>query len=105
MLILLVCDCGGAEPLARSVLKEAGVADWLTTSLVRGHKNCLEWINKLNGDLRNGDKADALFMMIKNKSRFAVVAGYDDDHFEWADVSNGDIKSKLDGQIIAKQFE
>lgn len=105
MLILLVCNCGGAEPLARSVLKEAGVKDWLTTSLVRGHKNCLEWINKLPSTTRNLDVTDALFMMIKNKSKFAVVVGYDDDHFRWADVANGDLKSKLDGQVIAKQFE
>ena len=105
MLILLVCNCGGAEPLARSVLKEAGVKDWLVTSLVRGNKNCLEWINKLPSATRNLDVVDALFMMIKNKSRYAVIVGYDDEHFRWSDVANGSIKAKLDGEVIAKQFE
>lgn len=105
MLTLLVCNCGGAEPLARSVLKEAGVNDWLTTPLIKGNKNCLEWLNKLPTELRTMDVVDALFMMIKNHGRFAVVVGYDGEHFRWSDVASGNIKAKLDGEVIAKQFE
>lgn len=105
MIRLLTCDCGGAEPLARSVLKSAGIEDWLKTPISRGRQNALDWLASLPEELQKTPEYGALMLSMKGRGRFSVVVGYSKDEFKWADVGSGKINEKLDGEVIAKHFE
>lgn len=104
-IMLLTCDCGGAEPLARSVLKSAGVQDWLKTPIARGRQKATEWINSLPENLRNTQECQALLYSLKGRGKFSVVVGFTTGEFKWADVGSGKISEKLDGEVIAKHYE
>lgn len=105
MILLLACNCGGVIPLLRGVLREAGVENWLDAEVYQGKKYALETLEQFPEYYRNLPQWGALYDSINNRSSFAVIIGYDQDNFRWADVAMGDLKSSLDGQIIAKQFE
>ena len=103
--MLLTCDCGGAEPLARSVLKSAGVQNWLKTPIVKGRQNATMWLDTLPEKIKSLPEFQALQLSLKNRGRFSVVVGYTASEFKWADVGSGKINEKLDGEVIAKHFE
>ena len=105
MILLLACNCGGVVPLLRGVLKEAGCDGWLDVPVYQGKKYALETLEQFPEYYRKLPQWGALYDSINNRSSFAVVIGYDKDNFRWSDVVMGDLKSNLDGQIIAKQFE
>ena len=105
MLMLLTCDCGGAEPMARSVLKSAGVKEWLKTPIARGRQKATEWLDSLPETLKHTPEYQALQSSLKNRGKFSVVVGFTTNEFKWADVGSGKINEKLDGEVIAKHFE
>lgn len=105
MIQLLTCDCGGAEPLARSVLKTAGVKDWLKTPIARGRQKATEWLDSLPETLKQTPEYQALQLSLKGRGKFSVVVGFSTTEFKWADVGSGRINEKLDGEVIAKHFE
>lgn len=105
MIQLLTCDCGGAEPLARSVLKSAGVKDWLKTPIARGRQKAIAWLEALPDNLKKTPEYQALQLSLKGRGRFSIVVGFTTDEFKWADVGSGKINEKLDGEVIAKHFE
>ena len=102
---LLVCDCGGAEPLARSVLKSAGVENWLKTPIERGRQRAVNWLENLPDQLKSTPEYGALRLFLKGRGKFSVVVGFTTNEFKWADVGNGRINEKMDGEIIARHFE
>ena len=104
MIQLLTCDCGGAEPIARSVLKSAGVENWLKIPIARGRQNALKWLESLPQELQRTPEHGALMLSLKGRGKFSVVVGYSGDEFKWADVGSGRLNEKLDGEVIAKHF-
>lgn len=105
MLACVSCSCGGAEPLIRSTLKEAGIKNWLNLPIHSGKEKTLLFLESLPIGYRKTLQWGALYSHVQNHSSYAVIIGYDDKRFRWADVAMGDLKSKLDGEAIAKQFE
>lgn len=105
MIQLLTCDCGGAEPLARSVLKSAGIENWLKVPIVRGRTNALNWLENLPEELKALPEYGALMLSLKGRGKFSIVLGYTSDEMKWADVGSGRLNEKLDGEIIASHFE
>ena len=103
-LLLLVCNCSGSEGLVRSTLKEAGIVDWLEPPIVKGKNLSLQTLNQFPEYYKELPQWGALYASINNRSSFAVIVGYDQDDFRWADVAMGDIKSKLDGEVIATKY-
>ena len=102
MLVGLICDCGGAEPLIRSVFKEAGLGNWLSVPVSKGKKASLEFLESRG--MTDNPTLSALAYHIRQASAFVVVLGWDNAEIRWADVHNGGIKNRLDAQIIASQF-
>lgn len=104
MILLLACQCGGVVPLIRGVLKESGIDNWLDEPIYQGKRRSIEILEQFPDYYKGLLQFGALYDHISNHSSFAVIVGYDADNFRWADVSMGDIKSKLDGEIIATNF-
>lgn len=105
MIHLLTCDCGGAEPLARSVLKSAGVENWLKVPIEKGRQRAVNWLETLPDQLKGTPEYGALMLSLKGRGRFSIIVGYTSDTFKWADVGSSNLTEKLDGEVLAKHFE
>lgn len=105
MLVLLTCQCGGAEPMVRSVLQTAGVKDWLKVPVKKGKKAATDWLDMCPDKIKSTLEWGALRNFIVNNGKYAVIVGYNDLMFKWSDVAAGSIKAKLDAEVIAKKFE
>ena len=105
MLMLLTCDCGGAEPLARSILKTAGVENWLKVPIARGRQAALKWVDSLPPELASLPEVGALRSSISGRGKFSIVVGYTQSELKWAAVGSGRLQEKLDGEVIAKHYE
>lgn len=91
--------------MARSVLKSAGVQDWLKVPIAKGHQRANDWLNGLPDNLKKTAECQALMKSLNRRGKFSVVVGYTTTQFKWADVGSGKINEKLDGEVIAKHFE
>lgn len=104
MLTCLRCDCAGSEGLLRTVLYNAKIPNWNEVEVIVGEKASLAWLNSLSDTYRKTMDWGALRSFLSGRGRFAVIVGYDDTNFTWADVSLGNIKARLDGEILAARF-
>ena len=104
MILLLACSCSGVIPLLRGVLKEAGHSGWLDYPVYQGKHDALKTLDQFPDYYKKLPEYGALCDSIKRRSQFAVVIGYDKDRFKWADVAMGDIRAKLDAEVIVSHF-
>ena len=104
MILLVACTCSGVNPLIRSVLKEANHPNWLEEPIYQGKTKVLDILSQFPDYYKTLPEYGALLDSINNRSSFAVVIGYDEDRFKWADVAMGDIRSKLDAGVIVSHF-
>lgn len=105
MLIILTCTCGNAENMARSILKEANINDWLGIPITKGKQKSLDVLNGMSRKARLQREWQELYAIVTTRGRFVLFIGINGDLIRFADAANGDIKSKLDAQIIAKNFQ
>ena len=104
MIIGFICDCGGAERLIRKVFSDAGIQNWLNVPIYKGKARFKEFFNDCPDEYKNTLEMGALNQYITNASKFTVVLGMKNGHICWADSSAGDIKSRLDAQVICEKF-
>lgn len=102
----LVCECLGAENLVRSVFNEADIKDWLNVPVYKGDraKSVAKEIAEKYSMSKDAKLLD--YYLSNRQGSFAVIVGYDPDTqiVKWADVSTGDVKSKIEGKVIARKF-
>ena len=104
MLYLFICDCNGAEGLMRKVLRSAGLSDWLERPIYKGKRRFEEFYNSLEDKYKNRLEIGALNQHLANVSSYVVILGIKGDKVIWADAKSGDVKSRLDAELIAEKF-
>lgn len=104
MLAVVSCTCGGAENFARKILKLAECDYWLDVPIYKGKDNVDRFIETLPANLQKCREAEALKYLVAHASSYVVIAGYDNEKLVCADIKNGDIKSKLDADVIIRAF-
>lgn len=104
MIACFICECGGVEHLIRKTLKNAGVEDWLNMPLYKGKPRYNEFYNNLNPEYKNRMEIGALNQHMASATSYAVVLGIKNDKIVWADIKDGDLKSKIDAEVIAQKF-
>lgn len=105
-LIGLICNCGGAENLIRSIFREAEIRDWIKIPVYKGDKAKMA-AKELAEKYANTKDAILLDYYLSNKSgSFVVIVGYDpiSQIVKWADVATNDPRSRVEGKIIAQKF-
>lgn len=102
--LVLVCDCGGAEPLARQALQKAGVADWLTFPIHRGKPHALTLLSHFPSAFKRLLAFRALEDHISRATSFVVIIGYDEETFYWSDIQSSAPADTLQSQAILKRF-
>lgn len=104
MIAIITCACGGAEEMARSILRQADYKDWLKMPIAKGKDQSKYVMDSLRGKYQNDDNFKALDGYYPNRSSYIVIIGYDKGVFKWADVARGKIKERLDGELIVRDF-
>lgn len=104
MIYVLTCECGGVENMARAILRDAGVRDWLNVPIYKGKSKAREILS--NPEISGIFAVQALLKYINETSAYAVVLGIDKikNVAIWADAKRGKIQSRLDAQIIAENY-
>lgn len=100
MLVVLTCTCGGAETLARRILKKCGVGNWLSIPIYQGQKDCLDWCS----GRKNLNNIEILEEFIKNNSVYVLMVGYTDEGLIFANVKNGSLKEEIEAEAIISKF-
>lgn len=104
MLAVVACTCGSAERLARKALKLAECDYWLDVPIYQGKNNFDKFINTLPANLQHCKEAEVLRYLVNKMSSYVVIAGYDNEKLVCADIKNGDVKSKLNADVIIRTF-
>lgn len=103
-LCILTCACGGVDGLVRNVLRQAGVANWMTYEVHRGKEHCQTVLSRLPSQLHPLLAYRALEDHLEHNGTFAVVIGYNDNAFFWGDVHTNAPKDVFDTINIIKAF-
>lgn len=104
MLRVVACACGSSEDLARKTIKKAGCSNWLQVPIYTGKSKVNEFVASLPPIWQDSEGLDKLLAHISNLSSYVCIVGYNETEFRWADIRFGDIKSRLDGELIAEKF-
>ena len=104
MIYCFICECGGVTNLMRRTLKSAGLDNWLDITLYRGKSKFKEFYDGLPEEQKGRLEIGALNQHLANVSSYAVILGIDGDRIVWSDIKSGDVKSRLDAEIIAAKF-
>lgn len=104
MIYVLTCECGGVENMARAILRDAGVRDWLNVPIHKGKSKAREILS--NPEISDIFAVQALLKYINETTSYAVVLGVDKakNIAIWSDAKRGKIQSRLDAQIIAENY-
>lgn len=104
MLFCFTCECHGVENLIRKVLRSAGLDNWLDMPIYKGKPRYQEFYRNLPKEIKDRMEIGALNQHIVPASSYAVVLGIKGDKIVWSDVKSGDVKSRLDAEIIAQKY-
>lgn len=104
MIFCFICECGGVTSLMRKILRSAGHDNWLEEPLYKGKARYNEFYNNLPKEYKDRLEIGALNQHLANTSSYAVVLGIKNDKIIWADAKAGDIKSRLDVELIIQKF-
>lgn len=104
MILFLACQCGSAEPLARGVAQEAGLANWLTLPVHKGKEHALTVLSYFPEPFKHLLSFRALEDHISKGGTFVVVVGYDEEYFYWVDLHSNTPSDRLDAIGILKRF-
>lgn len=109
MLSLLMCDCGSAEPLARGLLEEAKITNWMAVPIHKGKEHCRTIIERFPEQFHGLISYRALQSYLaedapKPVSSFVIIVGYDQDTFYWEDFSSNAPDIRVRAVAIAERF-
>lgn len=102
MIALLLCNCGGAELLARQKLMGAGMKDYLAPKVYQGKEACLKFLEKFPETEKEVGIAK---VHVDIHSSYAIVFGWHEDgRIRWTDVSDPSVVAQLDVGVIVKNY-
>lgn len=94
MIEVWTCNCGGAEPMARRFLRDAGVADYMSVPLYQGQK----------AEKRASEIEPSLIEFMHHRTGFVIVVGHDHEELMWENIGNNDIPARVRAELIVSRF-
>jgi len=102
MLRAITCHCGGAPLLVRKTLKKVGNPYWLDFHVYQGREHLDDAL--AGAPEKYAKEIDVLRYYVSKSSTYAVLIGWDDNKFVWADIHSGNIQDRLDAELIAESY-
>lgn len=104
MLMGLICTCSNTETQVRDAMRRGGDKDYMHRPVFRGKSELGAFEQALPEQWRDSEQAQILLDYVKSKGSYAVVLGFDDTDWRWADIKLARPTDKLDAQAIASDF-
>ena len=103
MLLLYRCNCGGSENLIRRALERNKYKNWLADPIIVGKEAAIRHIE--SSSLPQDDiEIRSLKRFLKGTSSFAIVLGVKGKIIRWANLSDHQMTSKLDADVIIQKL-
>lgn len=102
MIAVFGCKCNNAIPIARKVLANAEIEEWLEIPIHKGHDLAKELIPQMN--TRAVLNREELLDYILHRSSYVVIVGWDENELQYADVASGSPMDLSLGKVIAKDY-
>lgn len=102
-LVVFSCTCHSAEGLARKVLREGECPYWTDVPVFQGKAN-FKKVAELIPKSAPQKVLNEIYNYADDRSSFVLIIGYTEHQIEWVDVKHGDVASRLDGAVIAREF-
>lgn len=99
-LVVMTCQCGSSDNLARNFLHSVGYKDWLYIPIYKGKEKS----KKIIETIPKSPEIEMLGNFLKNASKWVVILGYDGQKSKWADIAHNSTKSKIEAEFIVKNF-
>lgn len=94
------CQCGSVDSLVRNFLHSVGYDDWMSIPINRGREQSMALLNRLPC----GTEKDILKSFLVGAGKWAVIIGYDGDKCRWSDIAHNGPKSRIEAEVIVKNF-
>lgn len=104
MLAIFVCQCATSELKARRVLRDAKIEGYLGVRCYTGKKAAAIGLDNMPSAVKESTEWRALGDLIKDKSSYSVIAGWDATRLRWSDVYDGKLESVVPGEQVAEYF-
>lgn len=104
MIMVLTCHCHGAEAKARGVLRDAGVANYMTVPIYVGPKTGTLMLEQMPANLHETLEWRALHSYINSQPSYSVIMGYNNEFVRWVEVKKKDLVSRADAANIVEIF-
>lgn len=103
MIAALICNCPNAPTKVYKFL-EKHVENWMDVPMYRGRKNVGKFLEQFS-DYPQGDKSpEELLRFLPSVSKYIIIAGWDSNVFQWADIAHGLAQGEVDAEIIIRRF-
>lgn len=102
MIAVFGCKCHNAIPIARKVLADAKIPEWLEVPIHKGHDKAKELIPQI--DTKDEQKKEELLDCILHRSSYVIIVGWDINQLDFADVASGSPIDTSLGKVIAKDY-
>lgn len=103
----LTCTCSNSDTLARQAMKKGGDPEWLYRRVYKGKNDCNNLLKRLLEETQSDHVESVLreiLAMISHTSKFVILLGIDGDDCQYADVSNGKMKNRIDAEAIVRDY-
>lgn len=100
----LRCDCKGTEGLLRKAMRNGGYIDWMDEPMFVGRHGVDDFERRLSETLKNDSATMAMLEFARTSGTYAIVYGARAGKTIWANVADGDLKSRLDAELIVEKF-
>lgn len=104
MLKILTCECTSATPLVQQLLRRTETPNWMDIPVHKGKEHCRTVLSYFPDPYKELLSFRALYDYLENASSFAIVVGYDDTTFYWADIHSNAPADVLQAEAILKRF-
>lgn len=104
MLKILTCECSSVESLARGLLQEAEIANWMEVPIHKGKEHCLNILSHYPESHQATLEYRALADFIPEASSYVIVVGADETRFYWENFADNAPIERARARAIAKEF-
>ena len=99
-LVVVACQCGSSESLARNFLKSVNYQDWMGIPVIRGKEKSLSVLNQLPP----APEKEMLENFLRDASKWVVIIGYNQNGMKWSDIAHNGPKSAIEAEFVVKNY-
>lgn len=100
MIMVITCNCGSTEQLARRFLERNGYRDWFSIPIYKGKDQS----RKMIWTIPQYPEVKMLDNYLEKASKWVVILGWNENGCRWSDIAHNANKSEIEASLIVETF-